>query len=110
MLAWPQGRDLDRAAPGGELPVAGLLREMDAAGTDWGIIVSGDVWRLHRADHPSRMTSYAEIDLAKLTNAAFFAGLFSAAALRRDGLAEQIARRVTRLRRRARRPAARAHL
>lgn len=92
VLAWPQGRDLDRAAPGGELPVAGLLREMDAAGTDWGIIVSGDVWRLHRSDHPSRMTSYTEIDLAKLSNPAYFAGLFSARALRRDGLAEQIAR------------------
>ncbi len=91
VLAWPDGRDLDRAAPGGELPVAGLLREMDAAGTDWGILASGDVWRLHSAEHPSRMTSFAEVDLAKLSNAAYFAGLFSAQALRREGLAERIA-------------------
>jgi hypothetical protein len=91
VLAWPDGRDLDRAAPGGELPVAGLLREMDAAGTDWGILASGDVWRLHNADNPSRMTSFAEVDLAKLSNTEYFAGLFSAQALRRDGLAERIA-------------------
>ena len=90
VLAWPEGRDLDRAAPGGELPVAGLLREMELAGTYWGILASGSVWRLYCADHPSRTTSFVEIDLAKLSNPSYFAGLFSARALRRDGLAQQI--------------------
>jgi len=31
------------------LPVAGLLREMDAVGAQWGILASGDVWRLYSA-------------------------------------------------------------
>jgi hypothetical protein len=90
VLSWPEGRDLDRAAAGGELPVAGLLREMDAAGTDWGILTSGDVWRLYKSDHASRMTSFLEVDLRKLSRPAYFAGLFSASALRREGLAAQI--------------------
>jgi hypothetical protein len=91
VLAWPEGRDLDRAAPGGELPVAGLLREMDKAGAAWGILASGDVWRLYSAEHQSRMTSFVEVDLRKLSRLAYFAGLFSTEALRREGLAEQIA-------------------
>ena len=32
VLSYPTGRDLDRVAPGGELPIATLLREVTAAG------------------------------------------------------------------------------
>src|SRR5262249_20574028 len=40
VLAYPPNQDFDRAASGGELPIAHLLREMEAAGTRWGILVS----------------------------------------------------------------------
>lgn len=90
VLAYPAGQDLDRAAAGGELPVAALLREMDAVGAEWGILASGDVWRLYAAEHPSRTTSFLELDLAKLNEPAYFAALFSAEALRRDGIAKTI--------------------
>ena len=91
VLSYPPGRDLDRASTGGELPVAGLLREMEAAGARWGILASGEIWRLYDAEHPARTTSFAELDLAKLTDPAYFAALFSATALRTGGLAETIA-------------------
>lgn len=90
VLAYPAGRDLDRAAPGGELPVAGLLREVTAAGARWGILASGDVWRLYSADHPARSTSFVEVDLAHLADPSYFAALFSAAALDPGGLASRI--------------------
>jgi len=92
VLSYPPNQDFDRASAGGELPVAGLLREMEAAGTRWGILVSGDVWRLYSTDHPARATSFAEIDLTKLGNPAYFAALFSATALAAAGLAETIER------------------
>lgn len=92
VLAYPAGRDLDRASAGGELPVAGLLREMDTVGAEWGVLASGDVWRLYSAAHPARTTSFAEIDLGQLSDPAYYAALFSARALARDGLAETIAR------------------
>jgi hypothetical protein len=90
VLAYPAGQDLDRAAAGGELPVAALLREMDAVGAEWGILASGDVWRLYAAEHPARTTSFVELDLSKLNEPAYFAALFSAAALRRDGIGKTI--------------------
>ncbi|MEX2645328.1 MAG: hypothetical protein WD249_03605 [Gaiellaceae bacterium] len=90
VLAYPAGQDLDRAAAGGELPVAALLREMDAVGAEWGILASGDVWRLYAAEHPARTTSFVELDLSKLTEPGYFAALFSATALRRDGIAKAI--------------------
>lgn len=90
VLSYPPNQDFDRAAAGGELPVAHLLREMDAAGTRWGILVSGDVWRLYSSEHPARTTSFAELDLARLGDPAYFAALFSAAALCLSGLAETI--------------------
>ena len=40
MLSYPPNQDFDRASAGGELPVAGLLREMETAGTRWGILVA----------------------------------------------------------------------
>ena len=92
VLSYPPGRDLDRASAGGDLPVAGLLREMDAVGAQWGILVSGDVWRLYSAEHPARTTSFAEVDLAKLSDPAYYGALFSSRALAREGLAETIAR------------------
>jgi hypothetical protein len=91
VLSYPAGRDLDRASAGGDLPVAGLLREMEAVGTEWGILASGDIWRLYSAEHPARTTSFAEIDLAKLSDPAYYGALFSARALARGGLAETIA-------------------
>jgi hypothetical protein len=91
VLSYPAGRDLDRAASGGDLPVAGLLREMDAVGAEWGVLASGEVWRLYSATHPARTTSFAEVDLAKLADPAYIGALFSARALRRGGLAETIA-------------------
>lgn len=90
VLSYPPNRSFDRAAAGGELPVAHLLREMEAAGTRWGILVSGDVWRLYSAEHPARTTSFAELDLARLGDPAYFAVLFSAAALSPAGHAEAI--------------------
>jgi hypothetical protein len=90
VLSYPPNQDFDRAAAGGELPVAHLLREMEAAGTRWGILVSGDVWRLYSAEHPARTTSFAECDLVRLGDPAYFAVLFSAAALSPGGLAEAI--------------------
>lgn len=90
VLAYPSGHDLDRAAAGGELPIAGLLREMEAAGVRWGILASGDVWRLYDADNPARTTSFVEVDLSKLAEPAYYAALFSARALADGGLAEQI--------------------
>lgn len=92
VLSYPPGRDLDRASSGGDLPVAGLLKEMDSLGARWGILASGDVWRLYSADHPARTTSFAEVDLAKLSYPAYYGALFSARALERDGLAETIVR------------------
>lgn len=77
VLSYPPGRDLDRASAGGDLPVAGLLREVDAVGAQWGILASGDIWRLYSADHPARTTSFAEVDLAKLSDAAHYGALFS---------------------------------
>jgi hypothetical protein len=91
VLAFPRGRDLDRVSSAGELPVALLLREMDAAGAAWGILATGGVWRLHSAADPSRATSFAEIDLDKLAEPGYFAALFSARALEADGLARRIA-------------------
>jgi hypothetical protein len=90
VLAYPAGQDLDRAAAGGELPVAALLREMNAVGAEWGILACGDVWRLYAAEHPARTTSFVELDLSKLAEPAYFAALFSATALRRDGIAKAI--------------------
>ena len=72
--------------------MAGLLREMDAVGAQWGILASGDIWRLYSAEHPARTTSFAEVDLAKLSDPAYYGALFSARALAREGLAETIAR------------------
>ncbi len=92
VLSYPPGRDLDRASAGGDLPVAGLLREMDAVGAQWGILASGDIWRLYSAEHPARTTSFAEVDLAKLSDPAYHGALFSSLALARGGLAEAIAR------------------
>ncbi|CAN5847579.1 hypothetical protein BH20GEM1_BH20GEM1_10220 [soil metagenome] len=92
VLSYPPGRDLDRASAGGDLPVAGLLKEVDALGARWGILASGDVWRLYSADHPARTTSFAEVDLAKLSDPAYYGAPFSARALAREGLAETIAR------------------
>ena len=92
VLSYPPSHDFDRAAAGGELPVAHLLREMEATGTRWGILVSGDVWRLYSAEHPARETSFAELDLARLGDPAYFAALFSASALAPGGLAEAIER------------------
>jgi hypothetical protein len=92
VLAYPSGHDLDRAAAGGELPIAGLLREMDEVGASWGILASGDIWRLYAADHPSRTTSFVELDLAMLSDPAYAAALFSDRAVRDGGLAEQIAK------------------
>jgi len=90
VLSYPASRDLDRASAGGELPVATLLREMEAAGVDWGVLVSGELWRIYSAQHPARMTSFVELDLARLNEPGYFAALFSATALRRGGLAERI--------------------
>jgi len=90
VLSYPAGQDLDRAAGGGELPVAALLREMDAVGAEWGILASGDVWRLYAAEHPARTTSFLELDLSKLAEPAYYAALFSAQALQRDGTAKAI--------------------
>lgn len=92
VLSYPAGRDLDRAAAGGELPVAALLREMEAAGAEWGVLASGDLWRLYSGEHPSRTTSFVEVDLSKLSDPAYFAALFSAQALCRNGVAQTIAR------------------
>jgi hypothetical protein len=64
---------------------------MEAVGADWGILATGDVWRLYSVEHPARTTSFAEIDLAKLSDPAYYAALFSARALARGGLAETIA-------------------
>ncbi len=86
-----RGRDLDCAAAGGELPVAALLREMEAANAEWGILTTGDVWRLYSANHPSRTTSFVELDLSKLVEPAYYAALFSAEALQQGGLAQEIA-------------------
>jgi hypothetical protein len=91
VLAYPAGRDLDRAASGGELPIAALLREMEAVGAEWGVLATGEVWRLYSAEHPARTTSFVEVDLSKLTDPAYYAALFSARALARGGLAETIA-------------------
>lgn len=90
VLAYPAGQDFDRAAAGGELPVAGLIREMERTGTAWGILVSGEVWRLYSAEHPARATSFVEIDLARLGDATYFAALFSAKALESGGVAQTI--------------------
>jgi len=90
VLSYPAGQDLDRAAGGGELPVASLLREVDAVGAEWGILASGEVWRLYAAEHPARTTSFLELDLSKLTEPAYYAALFSARALQRDGSAKAI--------------------
>ncbi|MGI8679431.1 MAG: Eco57I restriction-modification methylase domain-containing protein, partial [Jatrophihabitans sp.] len=92
VLSYPPNQDFDRAAAGGELPVAGLLREMETAGTRWGILVSGDLWRLYSAEHPARATTFAEVDLTKLGDPGYFAALFSATALAPEGLAEAIER------------------
>jgi hypothetical protein len=92
VLSYPPNQDFDRAASGGELPIAQLLREMEQAGTRWGILVSGDVWRLYSAQHPARATSFAELDLGRLGDPAYFAALFSAAALGPNGIAEAIDR------------------
>ncbi len=78
--------------PAASCPSPHLLREMEAAGTRWGILVSGDVWRLYSAEHPARATSFAELDLARLGDPAYFAALFSASALAPAGLAEAIER------------------
>lgn len=91
VLAYPAGRDLDRAASGGELPVAALLREMEAVGAEWGVLASGELWRLYSAEHPARTTSFVELDLSKLSDPAYYAALFSARALGREGLAQTIA-------------------
>jgi hypothetical protein len=90
VLSYPPNQDFDRAASGGELPVAHLLREMESAGTRWGILVSGDVWRLYSADHPARTTSFAELDLTRIGDPGYFAALFSASALCPAGIAETI--------------------
>ena len=90
VLSYPPDRDLDRASAGGELPVAGLLREMASVGAQWGILASGDIWRLYSADHPARTTSFAEIDLTTLTDPAYYGALFSAQGLAPGGLAETI--------------------
>lgn len=92
VLSYPRGRDLDVAGSGGELPVAGLLAEMEAAGTRWGILATGELWRLYDAEHPSRATSFVEVDAAKLAEPAYLAALFSAQALGggTDGLASRI--------------------
>lgn len=92
VLSYPPNHDFDRAAAGGELPVAHLLREMEAAGTRWGILASGDVWRLYSAEHPARATSFVELDLARLGDPAYFAALYSSEALGPAGLAETIER------------------
>jgi hypothetical protein len=91
VLSYPSGHDLDRASAGGDLPVAGLLREMEAVGAPWGILASGEIWRLYSAEHPARTTSFVEVDLAKLSDPAYYGALFSSRALARDGLAETIA-------------------
>lgn len=90
VLAFPSGQDLDRASAGGELPIAGLLREMDAAGARWGILASGEVWRLYSAEHPARTTSYVEVELSKLSDPGYYGALFSADALKKGGIAEAV--------------------
>ena len=87
VLSFPRGRDLDRASAASELPVAVLLKEMEANNTEWGILAAGSVWRLHSAADPSRATNFVELDLDQLTEPGYFAALFSAEALGRDGLA-----------------------
>jgi hypothetical protein len=91
VISYPQGQDLDRAREGGELPVATLLSEVEAAGTRWGILAAGEVWRLYDAEHPSRATSFVEVDAGKLAEPAYLAALFSASAL---GGADPLAARI----------------
>src|SRR6185437_4640799 len=48
--------------------------------------------RLHSVADPSRATSFVELDLDKLAEPGYFAALFSADALRRDGIAARVLR------------------